>query len=214
MKQEEKTRRTRQRILEAAVAEFGTKGYAGASLNAVCAAGDVSKGLLYHNFDGKDALYLACVQLCYDQLTARLAQQKYSEENPRQRIEALLAARQDFFDRNPALGRLFFTNLLQPPAHLAAPLRQARRKFDDFWIALYAGTLDRLPLRPGVSRETAIQHFTAVTEMYNQLYQARADGAGSLEELIADHEAKLPFMLELILYGVAVQNPKESDPTC
>ena len=53
MKQEEKTRRTRQRILETAVAEFGEKGYAGASLNAVCAAGGVSKGLLYHNYYNK-----------------------------------------------------------------------------------------------------------------------------------------------------------------
>lgn len=208
MKQEERTRRTRQRILETAVEEFGEKGYAGASLNVICTTGGVSKGLLYHNFDGKDALYLACVQLCYDRLTAHLAAQEYPDAEPRQRVAALLAARQQFFDREPALGRLFFANLFQPPAHLSAPLRQARREFDELSARMYAETLDRLPLRPGVTREMALQYFTAVTEMYNRLYQDRADGAGDLNALIADHEAKLSPLLDLMLYGVAVQTEK------
>ena len=210
MKQEEKTRRTRQRILETAVAEFGEKGYAGASLNAVCAAGGVSKGLLYHNFDGKDALYLACMQLCFDKLTAHLAAQTYPDAEPRRRMAALLAARQEFFDREPALGRLFFANLFQPPAHLAAPLRQARQEFDALSAQLYAETLDRLPLRPGVTRKTALRYFTAVTEMYNRLYQDRAGDTGDLGALIADHEAKLSPLLDLMLYGVAVQDPADT----
>lgn len=52
MKQEEKTRLTRERILSAAINEFGTKGYEKANINSVSGAG-IAKGLIYHNFSGK-----------------------------------------------------------------------------------------------------------------------------------------------------------------
>ena len=59
MKKAEKTELTKKKILHQAMQEFGSKGYRGASLNAICEAG-IPKGLLYHNFKNKDALYLAC----------------------------------------------------------------------------------------------------------------------------------------------------------
>ena len=50
MKQEEKTKRIRERILEAALTEFGTKRYEVASISSICSENHLSKGLLYHNF--------------------------------------------------------------------------------------------------------------------------------------------------------------------
>lgn len=72
MKQEERTSLTRERIIKAAMQEFGTKGYAGTTLNAICSEGGISKGLFYHNFSGKNALYLACVSQCFASLMAYL----------------------------------------------------------------------------------------------------------------------------------------------
>ena len=66
MKQEEKTKRTRERILEAALTEFGTKRYEAASISSICSKNHLSKGLLYHNFGSKDELYLYCVRYVYD----------------------------------------------------------------------------------------------------------------------------------------------------
>ena len=56
MKKEEKTRRTYEKIRNAAIVEFGTKSYENASLNTICSENNISKGLLYHNFKGKDDL--------------------------------------------------------------------------------------------------------------------------------------------------------------
>lgn len=61
MKKAEKTERTKERILQAAMEEFGRKGYAAATIGAICSEHGIAKGLLYHNFVGKDDLYLACV---------------------------------------------------------------------------------------------------------------------------------------------------------
>lgn len=62
MKKQEKTQKTKERILAAALQEFGTKSYDTASINSICEIGKIPKGLIYHNFEGKDELYLLCVK--------------------------------------------------------------------------------------------------------------------------------------------------------
>jgi AcrR family transcriptional regulator len=49
----------RERMLDAALATFVDKGIDGASVKDITAAAGVTPGLLYHYFDGKDALVLA-----------------------------------------------------------------------------------------------------------------------------------------------------------
>ena len=62
MKQEERTELTRKKIMKAAVNEFGTYGYEGGTIGRICKTGNINKGLIYHNFKDKDALYLACMK--------------------------------------------------------------------------------------------------------------------------------------------------------
>ena len=62
MNREEKNRQTRAKILAGATAEFAAHGYEAASLNTVCLSGGISKGIIYHYFESKDELYLACLK--------------------------------------------------------------------------------------------------------------------------------------------------------
>ncbi len=48
-------------ILDAAVAEFGTQGYAHASVASIARRAEISKPLVYGYFESKDGLYLACL---------------------------------------------------------------------------------------------------------------------------------------------------------
>ena len=108
MKQEEKSARSRQRILEAAMEEFSQKGYEGASLNSVWAKKGISKGIIYHHFKDKDELYLRCVEVCFNEMTSYLCSVQYTSENGKERIHKLLTIRQRFFHENPLLGNIFF----------------------------------------------------------------------------------------------------------
>jgi TetR/AcrR family transcriptional regulator len=54
--------RTRQRILDAASAEFGAHGYAGARISAIAARAGVNVQLISYYFDGKEGLYEAMSQ--------------------------------------------------------------------------------------------------------------------------------------------------------
>ena len=48
--------------MDNALEEFARQGYGASSVNAVCSAQGISKGIIYHYFKTKDALYLACVE--------------------------------------------------------------------------------------------------------------------------------------------------------
>jgi len=54
-------KRTRERLLQAAFREVYRSGFQSASLDAILAAAGVTKGALYHHFDGKEALGYAIV---------------------------------------------------------------------------------------------------------------------------------------------------------
>ena len=69
MKREEKNQQMRRRIMDSALMEFSVKGYGASSVNTICGEKDISKGILYHYFDTKDDLFLACVRECFTLLT-------------------------------------------------------------------------------------------------------------------------------------------------
>ena len=69
MKREEKNQQTKRRIMDSALAEFAQQGYGASSVNTICSAQGISKGIIYHYFKTKDELYLACVEECFEQLT-------------------------------------------------------------------------------------------------------------------------------------------------
>jgi AcrR family transcriptional regulator len=54
--------RTRERILDAAVAEFGEHGFAGARISAIASRAGVNQQLISYYFDGKEGLYRALQQ--------------------------------------------------------------------------------------------------------------------------------------------------------
>ena len=68
MKREEKNQLTKRRILDRALKEFSEQGYGLSSINNVCSCDDISKGIIYHYFQTKDELYLACVEECFQRL--------------------------------------------------------------------------------------------------------------------------------------------------
>jgi len=53
--------RTRERILDAALVEFGEHGYAGARISAIAGRAGVNQQLISYYFDGKEGLYQAVV---------------------------------------------------------------------------------------------------------------------------------------------------------
>lgn len=201
MKKEEKTQRTRERILAAALEEFGTKSYDSASINTICAASQVSKGLLYHNFKGKDDLYLQCVDQCYREMLAYI--QERDDDSGAFDIPQWLAIRQSFFGEHPHYSNIFFNTVLQPPKHLVGQIHAIREDFDAYYQRRLKTFLSCIPLREGITTEDALSCFMVFSEMYNGYFQNKALAAEDYKTLIDAHEGKMAQLFHILLYGIA-----------
>ena len=69
----EYSERTRQALVDSAVALFTERGYAGTSLDEVAKRARVTKGALYHHFAGKQALFEAAFDAVEADVVARLS---------------------------------------------------------------------------------------------------------------------------------------------
>lgn len=64
---------TRARIRDAAMAEFGEKGFKGATMKSIAAAAGVSVGLVQHHFGTKDGLRAACDERVLEMVRMKVA---------------------------------------------------------------------------------------------------------------------------------------------
>ncbi len=62
----------KKQIVEAAIAEFQEKGYAGASMDRISERAQVSKRTVYNHFESKDVLFRAINQCLADQINSAL----------------------------------------------------------------------------------------------------------------------------------------------
>lgn len=197
MRKEMKTELTKEKILAAAMNEFGTNGYAGASLNNICSTG-IAKGLLYHNYENKDALYLACVDRCFHALTEYLKGEDIGND-----LQRYVKARLTFFRENENEARLFFESVLQPPVSLKDDIEKVRMEFDDFNLDLCSRMLETISLRSDVTKEDAMRYFRLMKEMFNGYFSSPAAQGLSFADTMVTHEMGLSKMLDFMLYGIA-----------
>lgn len=197
MKQEKKTELTKIRIMKAAIQEFGTKGYAGASLNTICSSDGIPKGLLYHNYSGKDELYLACVADCFADVTEYLRAQNIQYD-----LEKYMQTRMRYFEEHPHRARIFFEAILQPPIELIDEIQDARKEFVVFNRHIYQSAISRMILREGVTQTDALEYYEIMQEMFNGYFSSPSYAGKSFETVVSDHEESLSKMLNLMLYGI------------
>ena len=79
---------TKQGLVDAAETLFATQGYAATSLDQVVAGAEVTKGALYHHFDGKVALFEAVFARVADDASAAVRRGVDAEDDPWQAARA------------------------------------------------------------------------------------------------------------------------------
>lgn len=206
MKREEKNQQMRRRILDSAEQEFSAHGYGAGSINTICSTGEFSKGILYHYFQTKDEVYLACVTDCFQALTAYL--KKKMEEAPAQGVSLLehyFQARLFFFRAHPVWQSIFCGAVITPPAHLVQELQHCRAEFDAFNLEVLERLLAPLELRSDCTQEEAVELF----RQYQDYLNAR-DRVSTLPSVgLEAHEASCRKALSVLLYGI-IARPGEA----
>jgi TetR/AcrR family transcriptional regulator len=84
--------RRRSTIVEEAIRQFGTEGYAGASLDSIAQAVGVRKQTILYYFPNKDALLEACLAAAGELVAEEIAAALETPTDPEQRAEAVIHA--------------------------------------------------------------------------------------------------------------------------
>jgi AcrR family transcriptional regulator len=110
----ERSRATRERLLAHARELFGERGYAAVGTEEIVRAAGVTRGALYHQFSGKEALFEAVVESVEAETTARVAAAAAGTTDP---LDALRAGGRAFLAlcADPHVERIL---LLDAPAVL------------------------------------------------------------------------------------------------
>ena len=197
MNQSEKTELTVSRIMQAALEEFGTGGYAAGTMNNICKRG-INKGLIYHNFRDKDELYLACLRQSCGKLMDLI-----EESGCRTDLLQYMKVRMDFFAGYPNEAHIFFEAILQPQEALRAEIAEILRPFEEINEEIYRATVSSVTLRDGITEDDAIMYFRQMQRMFNGYFSSPAYRNTSLDRQIEEHETNIPRLLDFMIYGIA-----------
>lgn len=201
MRQQERSERTRRKIMLASMEEFGSHSYAAASVNSICERGDLPKGLIYHYFRSKEELYLACMKEMMDGLIQRLESRL---EESTEEGEALLLecfrAREGFFRENPQYAGFFRNAMVESlqPSPLGEKIFLERQRLIRINLAYLNRVIEKMTLCDGLSASEVEEMFLVYQDIVNTKIQRKREG----EQKVEEEEALRMRWVRLFLYGI------------
>lgn len=210
MTQKERQEHSRQEILQASLDEFGTYEYAQVTVENICARHNISKGMLYHYYAGKDDLFLLCVGDTFEKLSEFVSQNEFllQDRSALENLTAYYQCREQFFEAHPQRRKVFECAMLHPPAHLESKLRELRAPIWQINRQFWERVVKKYPLRAGLEEEQVTRYlvsldysFQTILEQYNQ--------AGKVNN-IHDMLQIASEILDMMLFGV-MQPKKEEE---
>lgn len=163
-----------ERITRAALAEFGEKGYAGASINAIVDRLGIAKGSIFQYFGDKKGLFFFIFDIAMTQVKNYLrAVRDESRDQPLfERLRATLLAGVLFRMEHPMIYRLYLKILFDYDAAVIPfrddLLRSLREYSLDYLRTLLADARNRGELREGLDLDKAGFVLDAVMDRFLQ----------------------------------------------
>ncbi len=160
-------------ILSAALSEFSERGYYKANTNAICEKAGISKGLLFHYFGSKKALYLYLLEDVMKEMTRRLYAYVGMEKTDLfDLITATSLAKMRVGAEMPEGYRLIYEAFLATPDELSEEMKRSFRNTYAEQRAQVLLLVDASKFKPSVSKERAVDLLLACTEgIFNRYYE-------------------------------------------
>lgn len=200
MKKDLKTEITKEKILKAASEEFALHGFNGATVNQICQKHGISKGLIYHNFESKEELYLRCVEEAVNEFVSFMSRIEYGTD-----FKLYMKERYAFFEAHPNDSRLIFAVVLTDNSEFSEKIKNIKSKFDRFNQSVYLAAIKNIRLRKGVSENDALSYYSLLQDMFNGYTGEKKEKERNFRSDFLNHEKSLEKTLDFILYGIAEQ---------
>ena len=197
MKKDLKTELTRERIVEAGLIEFSESGFGGFKINNLCTKHAISKGIFYHNFSGKNDLYLECVQQSFEKAISYI---KKDNETPD--LKEYMKRRHEFLKDFPYHSKIFFEALLSAPVELFEKIENIKKVFINFNIDVCSKLILDSTLKKGVDKSKALNYLVLLQEMFRAYFYSKNYFNKNIQEISEEYENTLKEALEFMLYGL------------
>jgi AcrR family transcriptional regulator len=182
-----------QRILDAAVRVFSSKGYHGTLVDEIAAEADTSKGGVYFHFPNKQAIFLALLDRLANMLRERVESAIAEEPDPVTRAETALRVVLETFGGHRRLARLFMVEALGAGPEFNARMIEIRASFANLIRAHLDEAVARGAIPPLDTATAATAWFGAMNEVVT--HWALSDAPGRLEDVY-------PTIRALLLRGI------------
>lgn len=180
MKREDQVLMTVKKIEESAIKIFGEKGYDCASIQDITKDAGISKGIVYHYFKDKEALYLHCLTLTLTEFLAYMQQNMPKEPTLLFFLEIRIGFSRDY----PAYQQLFKYISEETPASLQSKIRDLKKPLIQCNLTYYESILDMISLGKGIDKELAITCFQALLYSIPQLVGTSSENSHRAMKLI------------------------------
>jgi len=186
---EEKKRRTRKAILQAAVQLFGDKGYERTSIDELARAAGVGKGTIYSYFQTKSEIFLAFCEDELDHVYAEVAQKSKVDATLTEQLMALFMGEFRYVTRHKDFGRLLLREMIFPKELTVERSRDLDNRYIEYLSAMCIKAQQRGELRRDVDLLFVCGHFyalylIAVSAWYMGRLQTEDDVAEALQLLL------------------------------
>lgn len=210
MKQKERQERSKQAIIQAATDEFGSAGFETVTMDRICAAHGISKGMMYHYFANKDELFLCCVSGIFQELSKYLLANMHipADEPIFESLKLFFGLRESFFQTRAKEKHIFENAVFYPPKHLAAQIQQYRAPIHEQNDRFLRQIVSRAKLRSGLDQKKALRYLNSIYQLFwNALHQYCLP-----EEYPGFHGTlnEAEELLELFLFGVIDREQTEN----
>ncbi len=184
-----KTNNTCDKIVKNALILFNEKGYDGASISDIASATGVSKGIMYHYFKNKDALYLYCVKNFIDTAYEHISKQKMTD-NDINKLVVRIVNFGGFFESNPHFEYIFINMMTEKPTHLSSQLHEYSMEFKENNRKYFTKLIESVDLGAGVSS----------CDVENFLFMIQNAGNSTISALMSEnpYDSQLDIMARMI----------------
>jgi TetR/AcrR family transcriptional regulator len=156
----------REAILEGAARAFAEGGFVGTSMNAIAAACGVSKALLYHYYESKEAILDDILSTHLARLVEVAEAVDPAARPPREHLEALSAALLDAYRDSDAHHRVQLNDLDRLPAERQEAMRALERRLVAVFAAAIAAVHPHLAERRDVLKPLTMSLFGMLNWQY------------------------------------------------
>jgi AcrR family transcriptional regulator len=119
-KQQQRSLRTKQKLLDAALEAFSENGFKGTSTRDIAERAGVHHPLITYHFKNKDTLWRASVKYVFRDFAAALvdAQEKHANDCPKTRMATMISIYVNYAARHPTLHKIILQESSYPSSRL------------------------------------------------------------------------------------------------